>query len=175
MNKNFLKKLIIELKEEIETDDQLTETIELFGILQEKINEEQAKIQNIVDEISKMEKENKNRFKDVKKYMERFNIDKKKASNWVAKLEEKLKFTRPRPDYKDLWLETMEKVNEATQRVMKKMEENQIELKKTQKELVLNIQKEGITDFFKKVFIKLKGLFSSFSYFNKIIKGLPKI
>jgi len=81
MNKNFLKKLIIELKEEIETDDQLTETIELFGILQEKINEEQAKIQNIVDEISKMEKENKNRFKDVKKYMERFNIDKKKASN----------------------------------------------------------------------------------------------
>jgi len=69
----------------------------------------------------------------------------------------------------------MEKVNEATQRVMKKMEENQIELKKTQKELVLNIQKEGITDFFKKVFIKLKGLFSSFSYFNKIIKGLPKI
>lgn len=163
------------LKEEIEIEEQLEQEIESYGFMQETIEKEQEQIQKALDKIKKMEKENKKRFKDIEKYMKRFNVDEKKVSKWVAKLEETLKYKTVRPDYKDLWSETMKKVNAATQKVMNELKEAQLDVKRTKTQIRLNIQQEGVGDIIKKLFKKLKDLFSAFSLFNKITKRLPKI
>lgn len=163
------------LNEAIEIDSDLDFAIKEYTTMQSKIDEEQQKIQNIIDSISNMEKENKSRFKDIETYMKRFNIDEKRVDSWLAKLEESLKYKVPRPDYKELWLNALDKVNEATKRVMEELKNAQLEFKKSEKEIKLNIKQEGIGDIFKTLFLKIKKLFLSFNLFNRAANKLPKI
>ena len=172
---NLYEMYLTKMIEKIELDSELESEIKNYTDTQVKIDQERAKIQLALDSIDSMETSNKTRFRDMEKYMKRFSVDQKKVDGWVAKLTESLKYSTPRPDYKKLWLETLTKVNTATKNVMNSLKESQMEFKKTEKQIKLDIQQEGIVDIFKTLFSKPKKLFSSFNLFNKLSNKLPKI
>ena len=163
------------LLSEIDTESELEQEISTYKQQMTDIEERTAQIQSILDDIESMEKKNKKRFKDIQKFMIRFKLDSRKVDQWIAKIEEKLKYAVVRPDYKKLWLEYQKKVNAATRKVMDAFTETHLEVKRKETVKALSIKAEGITDVLSGLWSKFKDLLVSFKSFNKVAAKQPKV
>lgn len=165
------------VNEDINNEKELIKEIKNYKKMEAEISEKQKLIEAQTNEIKKLEKANSTAFSNIEKYMTKFNISKQTANDWIAELEEVLKYKVPRPDYRAAYEEALDKLNAQTRKVLEDIVKQQIETKKTMKDLKLSINKvdEGVFDVIKKMFNGLKSLFKNTIFFGKIVDKLPKI
>ena len=178
MKKSELRKMIREeikiIHEAIESDKDLENEIRTYMNNKKSLDKLKAEYEKVINDITQQQKSLDIMFKEIKKYMERFNISEKIIDNWIAKLEEKLKYKKITPDYKTLWEEAIKKVNAQTKKVLDQLMDANKELKKNEKKLELTIEL-SIKDIVKSIYEKIKGWFNSIVNYEKIAKSLPKI
>jgi 8-oxo-dGTP pyrophosphatase MutT (NUDIX family) len=162
---------------EIESEDELKREISEYQKNSAEIEALQKALETKLKEIADKNKAENNRLKLIIDYMDRFNISKTQADDWVATLENKLKYSRPQPSYKELWEAALSKLNAQTVKVMKQLEHAQVDAKskETEKKFKIDKLKEGILDNFKNFISKLKGFFNQGKEYIKTVKELPKL
>ena len=167
---------LTQILNEIESDKELDIQITEYGSNSDELEKLKKSVQETLDKIENIEKTNKKKFSEIQKFMVRFDKSKRIADMWTANLKKTLKFKVVRADYKDLWLTSLTKVNEATKKVMQDLEDTQKRLKSKEMKDVLSIAKtEGVLDSLKGFWTKLKSLVQSFTRYDKVISSLPKI
>ncbi len=164
---------LVQMLNEIQSEEELEKEISNWKALQETINAKQSEIQSILDELKKMNDENSSRFKEVEKFMIRFNIKSKKVNNWIAEIKTELKYKVVRPDYKELWESAMTKVNEATKSVLQNLLNIQKDIKS--KEVKNQLTIEGLGSIVKNLFNNIKNWILSINKFDKVTDNLPKV
>jgi len=164
---------ILPIIEAITTDDELDEAIKEYKKLEDEIAKKHLELKEELGRLNEKEKLANNHIKEIKKYMIRFDIKSRKVEKWVALITEQLKYKTVRPDYKELWLTLLTKVNEATRNVMKAEEELQKKTKAAEKETVLKI--EGIGSWFDKLYKNFKKYFTAVDEYSDIVDNLIKI
>lgn len=171
--KEEIDNIILEIDDDVELKDSILE----YKKLEKEINDSKLKIKESVDHITELQKEYSVIGKSIDKFMRRFKYTKFKADGWVAKLEEKLKYSNPRPEYKKLWEVLLTKVNTATKNLAIDLKQTQLDTKAVEKQLQFNIEpiEEGIKSYFTELYNSIKNMFITFTKYTKEVNSLPQI
>lgn len=175
MKIQFLKESIQSLINEISTEDELGKEINQYFKITDELEAKKKEFKEILDYLSVTDKSLKTRFTKIQKYMEEHEIQEKKGDKWIAKLQTVLKNKRVQASFKELWLTALEQFNEAHRKVMIALEEADVEAKRAETKIELELKREGVMDFLKSFWNKIKKLTSIFDSFKKTVDSLPDL
>lgn len=145
-----IKALTKKILQEISSKEELSKEISEYKKNSAKITELQKSIEDVLKNIKSQSDEENKRLKLIIKYMDDFKINQAEGDDWVAELENVPKYKYPSASYKELWEEAMSKLNEATKKVLKQLENTQLDIKRKATEPKLTIKdKENIKEAFK--------------------------
>ena len=174
-----LRKIIRELLiQELDSEDGLKAEIEAYKKGSKEIEELQKSIEDVLKKIKAKTSEEAARQKLIIKYMSDFKINKVQADKWVATLETVKANQYPSVSYKEVYEQALSKLNEATVKVIKKIEADHLMVKAqaTKPELkITDIEENVISKGVDWVISKFKGLFLAIKDYNKTVKELPKL
>lgn len=139
MKKSDLKVLIESIIKEISSEEDMVSLLNDTQLLTEKLDSVISQNKTILDSINKIKKERDDSFKRLEKAMIVAEKTEIKSKNWLAQVKEELKYKVAKNEYKGLWESALNKLNEATRNILVALQEEQLELKRLEKEKVLSI------------------------------------
>lgn len=172
MERISLKQLILQ---EVDVE-QLDKMIADYFKLQKDLEKFRDDNRQIIKKLAEKDKKLSTVRKSMEKYMIENQVEERKVNKWVVTLKKIAKFKRITPDYKQLYLQALTKVNLATRNILNGLMESHKQGKKAQTkwDMQTTVQ-QGVFDVFKAFFTKLKTLFGAFNNYKKVASSLPKI
>ena len=156
---------------EVASQDELKQEIATYKQNSSKIEELQKSVEDVLKEIKAKTSEENQRLKLILKYMDDFGVVKVEGDNWVTSLEETAMYKYPSQSYKELWEAALGKLNDATKKVLKQLENEQLSAKAKMKKKELVIKENVLVQ----ILDWLKGLLNSMKKYKDIVKELPKL
>lgn len=182
--KQLIKEIILEAAPKLKSDEELKAAILEFKKIQKNIQQLEEKNKNIFDQLKQYKSSEKSTISDIQKYMIRFNKSMIIADNWVASLQEELKYSEPSKgiSYKELYLNLKEKINGVMKAQEEALYNAQLDAARLAKEVkvkISGVNEAKSSNIISLLFNKLKSIYSKFFQntlkFEKIIHNLPKI
>lgn len=165
----------------LKEDDQklnsdLQKSLKEYERLSKAIEQIDIELKPLSDKKKQQNKQLKVVLKTIQKQMNDHKIEQIKVSKWIISLKSVLKYKNITPNYKQLWLSALDKLNGATRRILQMLLQTHKESKRVQRKIELEINlDQGIMDILKGFLTKLKSLFNRFKDYKKIARSLPKI
>lgn len=183
--KILIKEIILsETKPRLTSDSELESALTEYKKTKESILKLEKENKLLFDKIKDLNTTEKSLFGDISKYMIRFNKSMIRVDNWVAELQEKLKYTDPAKgvSYKELYLNLKDKINGAMKTQEEAYYQSQLDAARLAKEIKLNISsisEANISTFMSKLYTRIKSAFNKIfmntTKFESLVNNLPKI
>lgn len=166
-----VQKILTEIESEAELQKEISEMKKNL----KEVDELQKSIEKTVAIIKAKSALEKKREDQIIQFMKQMKISSTKADNWLAKLEEVLKYKKITPDYKDLWETALSKFNTVTENALQRMFEEHKAMKAKEMKTVLTIEDFDLTAILTGLWNRFTKIFKGVFDFKKAVDVLPTI